>query len=278
MPQLEDLPHLVRLLEDDNPVVREAVGSALAEFGGELPAALESSGVPMGDEQWAQLNALGIQSVDDIFAQGWKRWMENESLTKGDPRRLEEALGLVAARLSGNHNASDQLSTALDELCGEYRQRQEFTNQVASARTLAEYLFSELEFRGDADDYYAPENTDLISVIKRRMGNPISLACLYMLVGSRCGVTITGSNFPGHFLAVVEGDGTTEFVDCFNGGRFLTADELRSAGAADWWTENSECPVETIVMRCLLNLANAYNRAGDQQQSEYYDSLARQLR
>src|SRR5690606_16526406 len=46
-------------------------------------------------------------------------------------------------------------------------------------------LFQQLGLRGDEEDYYHPDNSYLNRVIDRRSGNPISLCTIVMLVGRR---------------------------------------------------------------------------------------------
>ena len=75
--------------------------------------------------------------------------------------------------------------------------------------TLNRFLFRELGFAGNLNDYYDPDNSHLNTVLKRRRGIPITLAVLYMELGEQIGVPVHGVSFPGHFLMRVtlpEGD------------------------------------------------------------------------
>ena len=68
---------------------------------------------------------------------------------------------------------------------------------------LNEFLFDELGFSGNADDYYDPRNSYLNEVIDRRTGIPITLAVLYIEMGRKIGLPLEGVSFPGHFLVRV---------------------------------------------------------------------------
>ena len=48
-------------------------------------------------------------------------------------------------------------------------------NPLYLLNTLSEYLFDELGFRGNYEDYYDPRNSFLNDVIERRLGIPITL-------------------------------------------------------------------------------------------------------
>ncbi len=100
-------------------------------------------------------------------------------------------------------------------------------------------------------------------MIENGSGNPISLTCVYMLVGNRLGLEIEGCNFPGHFLARTVHDGDPVLVDCFNGGRLIEAHTFHdlSPNASRQVSRVIQEPasVKTIITRVLNNLNNAYN-------------------
>lgn len=65
---------------------------------------------------------------------------------------------------------------------------------------LNRYVFDELGFSGNSDDYYDPRNSFLNDVIDRKVGIPITLAVLYIEIGRRIGLPLQGVSFPAHFL------------------------------------------------------------------------------
>lgn len=84
------------------------------------------------------------------------------------------------------------------------------------------YLFEELGFHGNREDYYNEENSYLNRVLKRRSGIPISLCALYLLVGWRLRLRIEGVGMPGHFICRAATDDGETFIDAFNKGEILT--------------------------------------------------------
>ena len=93
---------------------------------------------------------------------------------------------------------------------------------------LNEFLFDQLGYRGNADDYYDPRNSYLNDVIDRRTGIPITLSVLYMEVGRRVGLPLEGVSFPGHFLVRVQVRGGMLVLDPFAGGLPQSEADLRS--------------------------------------------------
>lgn len=58
MPKREDLPHILRLIDDDSPVVKEKVSEALAEFGTALEYELANMSEPPNRENIKKINQL----------------------------------------------------------------------------------------------------------------------------------------------------------------------------------------------------------------------------
>ena len=101
---------------------------------------------------------------------------------------------------------------------------------VAEDRVIAlnEFLFDDLGFGGNTDDYYDPRNSYLNEVIDRRTGIPITLSVLYMEIGRRIDLPFEGVSFPGHFLVRLRLRGGTLVLDPFSGGAPQSEDELRA--------------------------------------------------
>lgn len=92
---------------------------------------------------------------------------------------------------------------------------------------LNQFLFGELGFRGNTEEYYDPRNSYLNEVMDRKTGIPITLAVLYMEVGRRVGLPLQGVSFPGHFLVRLRLRGGVLVLDPFSGGAPQSEAELR---------------------------------------------------
>lgn len=109
---------------------------------------------------------------------------------------------------------------------------------VATAEKLLalnHFLFDELGFSGNNDDFYDPRNSFLNEVIERRVGIPITLGVIYIEIGRRIGLGLHGVSFPGHFLVKCALRDGVVVLDPYSGGVSLGADELqqrlRAAGS-----------------------------------------------
>ena len=92
---------------------------------------------------------------------------------------------------------------------------------------LNEFLFEDLGYRGNADEYYDPRNSYLNEVIDRKTGIPITLSVLYMELGRRVGLPLEGVSFPGHFLVRAQVRGGVLLLDPFAGGVPQSEADLR---------------------------------------------------
>jgi regulator of sirC expression with transglutaminase-like and TPR domain len=188
--------------------------------------------------------------------------------------RLESALSLIAEFQNGAGSAPS-LPDLLDGLAEEFRRR----GGTMDEETLARFLFKEKGLEGDRSNYYHPHNSNLVYVIEARRGLPISLACVYMLVGRRLGLDIGGCNWPNHFFARVVLQHKVMLVDCFNGGRMLDRESfLKMQGPSKEAAEAilaGRASVEAIVSRVLGNLVRAYQHVSHEANSRLMMELLR---
>jgi regulator of sirC expression with transglutaminase-like and TPR domain len=131
--------------------------------------------------------------------------------------------------------------------------------------TLNRYLFEELQFQGNRENYYDPRNSYLNDVLERRMGLPISLSVVYIALARHLGLPIHGVSLPGHFI-VKWNDGRDEIlIDPFNGGRILDREGAEALVRA---TFNSRARLDPawlapvgarhILARMLTNLKSIF--------------------
>jgi regulator of sirC expression with transglutaminase-like and TPR domain len=260
MPGLIHLDHLLRLLDDDSEVVRSAVQEKLAAMRKDLPLHMAKLDRPLTVEEDRLVSRMLEPIRRNELLDSWMRWRWLDQ----PPAQLEEGLAQISAFLAGWKVQPTDLSPRLDALA------EEAFNDAGkmNARELAEWLFGKMgdpvRFRGNNKDYYAHQNSNLFWVLDTGLGNPISLCCLYRLIGHRFGLQIEGCNFPGHFLARVIADQRLYLVDCFNRGRFMLAsDVVRHHPAANPSMDEiirEPASTEAILLRNLRNLEEAYDR------------------
>jgi regulator of sirC expression with transglutaminase-like and TPR domain len=88
-------------------------------------------------------------------------------------------------------------------------------------QAINQYLYEELGFHGNTEDYYDPRNSFLNQVLDRRTGIPISLALVYLEIARRVNFPMVGVGMPGHFLIRPVVEEMDVFVDPFHRGEIL---------------------------------------------------------
>jgi regulator of sirC expression with transglutaminase-like and TPR domain len=133
------------------------------------------------------------------------------------------------------------------------------------------YLFGELGFAGNREQYDDPRNSCLNEVMDRKKGIPITMALVYIEVARRAGVRAEGVNFPGHFLVRALQDPHADnrdeglIVDPFHGGAILNEADCRQL-LDRYMGENAAfepallagATRRQVVVRMLLNLKKLY--------------------
>jgi regulator of sirC expression with transglutaminase-like and TPR domain len=94
-------------------------------------------------------------------------------------------------------------------------------------RTINDYLYGDLGFTGNNSNYYDPRNSFLNDVLARRTGIPITLALVYLEIAQRIGFPMIGIGMPGHFMIRPDFEDSEIFIDTFNHGEILFAEDCR---------------------------------------------------
>lgn len=144
-------------------------------------------------------------------------------------------------------------------------------------------LFQLHGFRGNEANFLHPDNSFINRVIDTKMGNPISLSILYILVAQRLNVPVYGVNLPRHFIMAYVEDDETEtlknfgdkpeigenadgeikfYINAYNGGGVFNFEQLQKTLEEMQLEEKKEyilpCSNIDIIRRVLMNLFNSY--------------------
>ncbi|ERT04754.1 tetratricopeptide repeat family protein [Lyngbya aestuarii BL J] len=183
---------------------------------------------------------------------------------------LAKAALYIAQEQFPELEAEDYLN-ALDEMAAEVLERlDEERYPLRVIQTLNQYLFEDLEFRGNDSNYYDPNNSYLNQVIDRRTGIPITLSVVYLEIAKRINFPMVGIGMPGHFLIRPEFEGVGIYVDVFNRGEVLFPEDCE-AKLAEVYGQRVKLrpqflsPVTSrqILARMLTNLKVIYMNAGE---------------
>lgn len=138
-------------------------------------------------------------------------------------------------------------------------------NPFARLDALRSYLFEELGYRGNIDQYDDPRNSYLNEVLVRRAGVPLSVSIVFVEVARQAGFEACGMALPGHFIARVSFAGRHILVDPFHAGQVITEEDCRhlvarSTGRPTLFRPELLVPATPTAMltRMLVNLKRIY--------------------
>ena len=144
-------------------------------------------------------------------------------------------------------------------------------------RSLNQFFFHDLNFGGNINNYYDPDNSYLNAVLKTRRGIPITLAVLWLELAGGLGLNAQGVAFPGHFMVKVNLPKGQVVLDPLS-GQSLSREEL-SERLEPYRQKNSlddefvmpiglylqSAPPRDIINRMLRNLKDIHKTQEDWQ-------------
>ena len=184
---------------------------------------------------------------------------EELAAVEGDGLDLAECAFTAAAAMRADVDVAAEVKRLDDLVAGADEFLRDADEGLARVNGLNEYLFDVLEFAGNVDDYYDPRNSLLNEVIDLRVGIPITLSLIYIVVGRRHGMPLVGIGMPGHFLVRHEHE-TAFFIDPYNRGVILSEAEcvrqFERINSGMRWDPAFLAPIgdRAIVARMLRNL------------------------
>ena len=190
---------LLKLLADEDSSIHEAVRARILSYG-------------LSATRWLQSSTLSSDPVLRRRATGIIQYLSRQAadnrflafcLTQGEELDIEEGTLLLAQTQYPEINTL-AYQALFDSYAADLREQIDFSAPVDQViAVINHYLFDELGYHGNEDDYYNPENSYVNRVVDRRTGNPISLCSLYLFIARRLKLPMVGIGMPGHFFVPV---------------------------------------------------------------------------
>lgn len=209
---------LINLLGDEDAAVYDVVREKILSCGA-------------GARDWLRPQALSSNPIVRRRAQEIIRHFDRHTaddrfltfcLKHGNDFDLEAAAWLLAQTQYPEINV-EAYAALLDNFAAELEQRIAPVSRATPLLTrINEYVFGELGFTGNEDNYYDPDNSYLNRVLDRRTGNPINLTLIYMLLARRLRLPVSGINLPGHFLCRYQSASDEFYINAFDRGKLMT--------------------------------------------------------
>ena len=251
---------LVSLLTDEDSGVYQAVRARILSYGHSAtgwlhPYTLSSDPI---------LRRRSIEIIQSLSRQESDNRFIAFCLNQSEELDIEEGSLLLAQTQYPEINAL-AYHALFDSYAADLREQVDSTAPAEHViAVINHYLFEELGYHGNEEDYYDPENSYINRVVDHRTGNPISLCAIYLFVARRLRLPLTGIGMPGHFLCRYQTLSEEFFIDAFNRGKLLTkADCVKYLlHTRDGFKESYLAPVSgrRTLLRMCSNLHQIYSQ------------------
>lgn len=254
-----ELRSLLALLDDPDPSVAEIVEERLRYCGPGVMYLLKDFAASSTDDL-ARLRAESILHDINVERLTEEFTMLRHRIEHRERGILEDGAFLIA-RYGTPDLDEEYYKAELDALAGMLHDRiRGIHSPVEVLAETNDFFFRTRGFHGNHQTFLDPDNSYIDQVLDRRLGIPISLATVYILVaGKRLGLPFTGASTPGHFLVRYDGVRNEPlFVDAFNGGIVLKREDIRgflySSGIPYHESFVFPAPPVAILLRMIRNL------------------------
>lgn len=267
---------LVSLLVDESPRVRTMVRTAVQQRGLAIAPVLRDvlSTAPDRDVRAAAREML--EELERRVVLG-----EIETALEAEPFDLLRAQ-IALARIEHPDLDEDAIRGPLAAMVDEVREAlPAVRDPQADARVLARVLGQRHDLRGDVVDYYDPRNSLLDQVLERRVGIPISLSAIYILVGREAGLEMHGVGMPAHFLTQISQGSERALLDPFDRGRIIPREQclrfLTGIASSDRARMLEPVSDLTLLRRAVNNLVLVTERSGDTERHRIWRAILERL-
>ena len=191
---------LIRLMDDPDASVYEAVEKELLKETSRIIPELESVWETTYDENCQArieniIHRLNFKENYKLF----RKWSRQD-----DPDLLEGFI--IASKYHYPDLNADRILRRIEDI--RKKVWVELNNSLTSLEkvtVLNHIFFQEFGFSVDHENYYAPRNCFLNQIMETGMGNPVSIALLYTIIGQKLGLPIGFVDIPKHpLLAYVD--------------------------------------------------------------------------
>ncbi len=283
-----DIQALVSMMDEPDPDVYKEISARILSCGDVAMPFLEDVSERSLDEKMRQRVEILQQRIrNEMLGNELMEWVS----AKADD--LLDAWLLITKCFYPYLNASairEQIQQIRKDIWIEMNDNLTALEQV---KVFNHIFFETYKFKGNSNDYYNLENIFINKVLENRMGNPLSLSMLYMLIAREVDLPVRGINLPEHFVLAYMGerfdtesmkiqhDRSLFYINVFSEGKAFSAEGINSflhkLGMEPLPAYFAPCSNEEIVIRMLNNILYSFDRAGQREKTIGLEALRNRL-
>jgi len=281
-----EIQALIRLVEDPDPVVFNEVKNKLVSYGRQVLPLIELSWikeVTNHDHHERLEDVLRQIQLDELKVKlkGWK-----------DSSRRDLLEGtLIISQFQFFDIDLNEVESEIDSIKRKvWLEINEENTAFEIVKIFNHVLFEQCGFKPSKQNFHAPQNSYINSVLKNKKGSTLSLSILYSIIAQRLEIPIYGVNLPDQFvLGFMDENKTLKMLDeksdknvlfyinPFSNGRIFDYKEIESylvklgLPLEDNYIE--PCSNTDILKRMLNNLSYSYKKVGENTKVEDIQEL-----
>lgn len=149
---------------------------------------------------------------------------------------------------------------------------------LEKVKVINHVIYDVYGFNGNSENFHAPENSYLNTMLETKKGNPLSLGMLYLIVTKPFNLPIYGVNFPDHFVLCYTNEKEDErigflekndilfYINAFSKGAVFSKKEvdlfIKEHGISSHEIFFKPCNHIAIIRRLINNLIYSYEKEG----------------
>ena len=263
------------LIDDETPVVRDAVVQQLKNFPDEGKVFLQEildGRDPLLAKHAQEINkSLGWADVIGEFLE----------FIRSQRYELETGWFLLDRTVYPDFQASSA-TLFMDKLADRVRELvAPPLNPRQTCSVLNRVLFHEYGFRGSGKNFENPDNSFLHRVLDRRQGLPITLSVLYLLVARRIGLELDPIGLPGRFMVGCFAEERPFYIDAWSGGKILELEQMENflehSSIEDSGSALLPVTVAETLCRGCRNLVYHFQLSKNPEKSSLFDDFVKEF-
>jgi regulator of sirC expression with transglutaminase-like and TPR domain len=257
-----EIESLLLLMDDPDPFIQESVQNRFKQLG--------ENAVPLLDEFRIETDNKDdkkrvSQIIHNITFPVLKADFQ-EILDRGVRNRKDLEYAVLTLSRFGNPTLRiEEYQNKLDHFAEMVEPTIRYRlDERRKMKQLIKFVFEDLNFKGDTEDYHNPDNCFIDQVIRRRRGLPITLSMVVMFLARRLEMPFFGVNMPIHFMLNYVSDKEEVLIDPYDNGAIVSYDQcyffLKKNNIEPKPDHFKIASDIEVLIRCIRNLIHSYER------------------
>ena len=283
---MSEISALISLLDDPDERIFVEIKNKILSLGGniipELESTFETNFDPLVQQRTLDL-IHEIQFTNTL--KNLKDWKSN-----GSENILEGAI--IIAKYQYPDINVDKLHKHIEQIKNDvWLELNENLTALERVRVINHILFDIHSFSGNTQNFHAPQNSFINTVLETKKGNPLLLSILYLCICQPLKVPMYGVNLPEHFIVAYIDDAEFAYntniknvlfyVNPFSRGTIFGKVEIDNFLKQLKLKEENQyyqpCSNIDMIRRLLRNLTYSFEKMGYKDKVEEVNQLLAQL-